>query len=70
MGAPIRLGKITHVKVMGNGAGDGSPEAFITLAEFAKLFTYGRTLHYEGGEIIGETYDIRVAETPTGGQEK
>lgn len=31
------------------------------IEEFAKLFTYGRTVQYEGGECVGETYDIRVA---------
>lgn len=34
----------------------------MTLEDFAKLFTYGGTMHFENGECTGMTHDIRVRE--------
>lgn len=54
---------IVGVKVMVE-TGDGPREVCIPLAEFAKLFTYGQTHHYDmKNNRANVTHHIMVAET-------
>lgn len=61
--------KVTHVMVMGpDAAGDGTERGFITLEEFAKLFTFS-VMHSGLGPHRTAENRILVRATPTGSVE-
>jgi len=59
------MSRPTHVVVFGVDDEGKQADWLMPLEEFAKLFTYGQTLHHESGELAGMTQDIWLKPGPT-----